>query len=82
MSVVLSFFVPGLGHMLNGRVFQGLFFLVLVPVGYLISIPLLCIPGLLLHLFVMLDAGKDARRRDEQKMAKQAEVMARAMRER
>lgn len=81
MAAVLSFFVPGLGHMLNGRVFQGLFFLVLVPLVYLLSIPAFCIPGLIVHLFVMLDANKDAKRRENEKTERQAAAMAKALRQ-
>jgi hypothetical protein len=81
MAAVLSFFIPGLGHMLNGRIFQGLLFLVLVPVGYLLSIPLFLVPGLLLHLFVIVDAQRDSGRQSEAKMNRQAELIARQMRQ-
>lgn len=79
MSIVLSFFVPGLGHMYNGRVLQGLAFMFFTTLIYVITIPLLCIPGFLLHLFVMFDAARDQRRKDETRMKRQAAAMASAI---
>ncbi len=81
MAAILSFFIPGLGHLYTGRIFQALFFFVLVPVVYLVSIPLVCVPGLILHLVVIWDAQRQAGRNETRKMHKQAEAMAAAMKQ-
>lgn len=82
MAAVLSFFVPGLGHLWNGRVFQALIFLLITPVIYVVSIPVFCIPGLLFHLWVVLDANKDAGRKAQRNADRQADAIARALRSR
>ena len=52
--MVLSFFVPGLGQLFNGHVVAFVFWLVCVPVGYLLFV----IPGLILHFLCILDARR------------------------
>jgi TM2 domain-containing membrane protein YozV len=41
MAAVLNFFFPGVGHMYAGHIFQGLIFLILIPVLYFAAIPTL-----------------------------------------
>ena len=72
MAAVLSFFVPGLGQLLNGRPFQGLLWFAITAVGYMAMI----VPGIVLHLICVIDAMRDSGRRAEQKMRRQAELMA------
>ena len=52
VAAVLSFFVPGLGQIYKGRIGLGLVCLVGAVVGYLVFI----VPGLVVHLLVVLDA--------------------------
>ena len=52
IAPVLSFFIPGLGQIFTGRIFAGLFWLLLVPMGYLLYI----VPGLVLHIVCLFDA--------------------------
>jgi TM2 domain-containing membrane protein YozV len=54
MAIVLSFLWPGLGQMYKGQVINGLVWMVLTIVGYF---PLV-IPGLILHLFCIIGAGR------------------------
>lgn len=80
MAAVLSFFVPGLGHIYAGHIFQGLFFFVLVPVLYALAVftmgagLLLAVP---VHLFVMIDAKRAADRREDNRMSRLADKMRR-----
>jgi TM2 domain-containing membrane protein YozV len=53
VAAVLSFFVPGLGHMYKGQILEGLFWLLFVVVGYF----LLIVPGLVLHLICIFSAA-------------------------
>ena len=52
VAVILSFFVPGLGQMYKGQIFNGLVWLFATVVGYFFLI----IPGLILHLFCLAGA--------------------------
>lgn len=53
VAIVLSFFIPGLGQMYKGQVFNGLLWLGLTLVGYACFI----LPGLALHLLCLIGAG-------------------------
>ena len=72
MAILLSFLCPGLGHLLNGRAFQGLLFFVLTAIAYCC----LFVPGLLMHIFVILDAAKDAERKRRSEMLEQTATLA------
>lgn len=53
VAAVLSLVIPGAGQMYKGQVFNGLFWLFIVVVGYLAFI----IPGVVLHLLCIIGAG-------------------------
>ena len=75
MAVLLSFLCPGLGHLYLGRLFQGLLFFVLTIAGYIAFV----VPGLLIHLFVLVDANREANRQKKSEMVMQARMMAEAV---
>lgn len=75
MAILLTLICPGLGHLYNGRPFQGLFFFVITIVGYMAMI----FPGVIIHLFLLLDVQRDKERRDVQRDRRQAEMIADAM---
>lgn len=52
-AAIISLFVPGLGQLCLGRVFTGMFFLVMVPLGYLCFI----VPGIILHMICVIHAA-------------------------
>jgi hypothetical protein len=53
VAALLSFFIPGAGQIYKGQVGRGLFYLIVVVAGY----ALLIIPGLILHILVIVDAA-------------------------
>ena len=53
VAALLSLVIPGAGQMYKGQVINGLFWLVLVVVGYFVFI----VPGLILHLVCILGAA-------------------------
>ena len=55
----MSLVIPGLGQIFKGRIFSGVVWFCLVPVGYL----LLIIPGVILHAICVLSAATAAPRR-------------------
>lgn len=52
VAAVMSFFIPGLGHLYKGRVLAGIFWFCFTVGGYAMMI----VPGVLLHLFVIYEA--------------------------
>lgn len=60
VAAVLSFFIPGLGQMYKGQVFNGLAWLAVTVVGYVA----LVVPGIILHLCCIVGAasGNPAKR--------------------
>jgi TM2 domain-containing membrane protein YozV len=52
VAAVLSFFLPGLGQIYKGQIFNGLLWMIVVFVGY----ALLVVPGLVLHLCCVIGA--------------------------
>ena len=64
MAAILSFFIPGLGHLILGRPFTGLFLLVLCVVGYF-----LVVPGLIVHVFAIWHAHQLSRKQHIADMA-------------
>lgn len=54
MAAVLSFLMPGLGQLIQGRVLHAVGFFLLTILGYALFI----IPGLILHIFCVMDAAK------------------------
>lgn len=53
VAAVLSLVIPGAGQMYKGQVFNGLAWLVIVPIGYVFFI----IPGVILHVLCILGAS-------------------------
>ena len=53
VAAILSFLIPGLGQMCQNRAMLGLLSLIMTFFGYLLFI----IPGLVLHLVVIVDAA-------------------------
>lgn len=53
LAAVCSFIIPGLGQMYKGQVINGIFWLIVVIVGYCFFI----VPGLILHLLCILGAA-------------------------
>ena len=51
--MVLSLFLPGLGQVYKGQPINGLVWLVLTIIGYVLFI----VPGLILHLCCVIGAG-------------------------
>ncbi len=51
-AAVLSLVIPGAGQMYKGQVFNGLFWLFCVVIGYLLFI----FPGVILHIFCIIGA--------------------------
>ena len=55
-AIILSFFIPGLGQVYNGRFWKGVGFMIAVPLGTL----LLILPGLIIWVWGMYDAYTEA----------------------
>ena len=53
VAAVLSFFVPGLGQIYKGQIFNGLVWLVIVILGYVFFV----LPGIILHLCCIFGAA-------------------------
>lgn len=54
MAIFLSLIIPGLGQFYSGRAFHGLAWFVVVVAGYV----MLIFPGVIMHFFCLLDAGR------------------------
>lgn len=54
VAALLSFFMPGVGQMYKGEVGVGIAFLIGTVIGYLSCV----IPGLVLHIFSIINAAK------------------------
>ena len=57
VAAVLSFFIPGLGQVYNGRLFTGLLWFVFTGFGYWAIL----VPGFLLHVICVYCAYQGAR---------------------
>lgn len=69
MHALASFFVPGLGQLIQGRVLAALIAFVLTFLGYLCFI----VPGLVIHLIVVIDAAnfeRELKRRENEQLAR------------
>lgn len=78
MAAVLNFFIPGVGHMYAGHIFQGLLFLILIPLLYLAAIPtfgLALLVAIPLHIFIMIDGQRAVARRKKNEMAQLARMI-------
>lgn len=56
-AAILSFLIPGLGQLYKGEIGRGLVLFIVTLIGYVFFI----VPGLLLHLLTVADAGKRIR---------------------
>ncbi|MCC2617175.1 hypothetical protein LJ739_13055 [Aestuariibacter halophilus] len=59
IAAICSFFIPGLGQLVQGRILMALIFFVAVSVGYFFWV--LIIPGIIgaiFHLWAIVDAAK------------------------
>ncbi|HSD87309.1 MAG TPA: DUF6677 family protein [Kofleriaceae bacterium] len=56
LAALLSFMIPGAGHLYTGRVLSAFLWFMVVGMGYV-----LILPGLVLHLFSMVSAANSAR---------------------
>jgi TM2 domain-containing membrane protein YozV len=78
MAILLSLICPGLGHLYTGRMIQGLLLFVLTVAGYFCFI----VPGIIIHLFVIVDAARDSNRKKGRDMQTQANMLADAINKR
>jgi TM2 domain-containing membrane protein YozV len=62
LAALLTLFIPGAGHLYAGRILGGIFWFMLVGLGYV-----LVLPGLILHLFATVSAAHAANRLEEQR---------------
>jgi TM2 domain-containing membrane protein YozV len=53
VAAVLSLVIPGAGQMYKGNIGTGLFWLIIVVIGYILMV----IPGLILHLICIVTAA-------------------------
>lgn len=59
IAALCNIFIPGLGHLIQGRLLAAIFFFISISVGYFFY--WLIVPGiiaLLLHLFAILSAAR------------------------
>jgi TM2 domain-containing membrane protein YozV len=71
VAAVLSFLVPGLGQLYKGQIARGLALLIVTLIGYFALI----VPGLIIHILVILDAY-NSKSADEERAATAAVVAA------
>jgi TM2 domain-containing membrane protein YozV len=57
VAAVLSFFLPGAGHLYNGQVISGLIIFVVTVIGYI----MLIVPGLIMHVIAIFSAYQSAK---------------------
>ncbi len=53
LAAIVNIFIPGVGQLIQGRLLAGLFFLFATFIGYI----LLVIPGLIMHVWAIVDAA-------------------------
>ncbi|USD37690.1 MULTISPECIES: hypothetical protein [Ferrimonas] len=59
IAAICSFFIPGLGQLVQGRVLAALLFFVFVSTGYFFYFLIVpAILGAILHLWCIIDAAK------------------------
>ena len=54
LAAVMSFFIPGLGQMCQGKYIGGIAWLIAVPLGYVAFV----VPGIVLHLICIVHAAR------------------------
>ncbi|MDF2177830.1 hypothetical protein P2G88_06165 [Aliiglaciecola sp. CAU 1673] len=62
LAAICSFFIPGLGQLVQGRILAALLFFILVSGCYALAATVILIfmwvPGAILHLWSIVDAAK------------------------
>ena len=62
LAAICSFFIPGLGQLVQGRILAALLFFLAVSACYAVSATVILIfmwiPGVLLHLWAIIDAAR------------------------
>lgn len=62
LAAICSFFIPGLGQLVQGRILAAIIFFVLVSACYALTATVILIfmwvPGVLFHLWSIVDAAK------------------------
>lgn len=62
LAAICSFFIPGLGQLVQGRILAALLFFILVSVCYALAATVILIfmwlPGAILHLWSIIDAAR------------------------
>lgn len=62
IAALCSFFIPGLGQLVQGRILAALLFFILISVCYAMAATVILIfmwiPGALLHLWAIIDAAR------------------------
>lgn len=53
VAAVLSLLIPGAGQIYKGQIFNGLFWMLIIVIGYMAFI----IPGAIMHLFCIIGAA-------------------------
>lgn len=61
VAAVLSFFIPGLGQLYKGQIFNGIAWFCVTAAGYIFIFP-----GLILHLFCIIGAASGAKSEKQQ----------------
>lgn len=62
LAALLTLLIPGAGHLYAGRILGGIFWFMVVGLGYA-----LVLPGLILHLFATVSAAHAANRLEERR---------------
>lgn len=61
LAAVCSFFIPGLGQLVQGRVLPALLFFVVAGIGYFFAVLIIpAVIGGLIHLWSIIDAARFA----------------------
>ncbi len=62
IAAICSFFIPGLGQLVQGRLMMAIFFFLAVSICYALSATVILIfmwlPGALMHLWAIIDAAR------------------------
>lgn len=62
IAAICSFFIPGLGQLVQGRILAALMFFVITTVCYALAATVILIfmwlPGALVHLWAIIDAAR------------------------
>lgn len=62
LAGILSFLLPGLGHLYIGKSWSGIGLFILTFIGYAFYV----IPGLIIHILVIIDSVKETKKINKQ----------------